>query len=64
MGILMSTSCIGDVSVIEVYINIYSLNYMLEKSNKKSIFKYHNVVAFTLDEFFNPFTENNSFFCC
>jgi hypothetical protein len=32
----MSTSFIGDVSVVEVYGNICSLNFMLEEFKKKS----------------------------
>jgi hypothetical protein len=32
----MSTSFIGDVSIIEVYDNVYSLYFMLEELQKKS----------------------------
>jgi hypothetical protein len=32
----MSTSFIGDVSIVEVYVNACSLNFMLEEFKKKS----------------------------
>jgi len=32
----MSTSFIGDVSVVEVYVNVCGLNFMLEEFKKKS----------------------------
>jgi hypothetical protein len=32
----MSTSCIGDVSIVEVYVNVCGLYFMLEKFSKKS----------------------------
>ena len=41
----MSTSYIGEISFIEVYGNVYGLNFMLEKYNKKSSRKHHNVVV-------------------
>ena len=41
----MSTSYIGAVSFIEVYGSVYGLNFMLEKFNKKSRRKHHNVVV-------------------
>ncbi len=40
----MSTSCIGDISIIEVYGNIFSVYFMLEELKNKSREKYHNVV--------------------
>jgi hypothetical protein len=41
----MSTSCIGDISIIEVYGNIFSVYFMLEELKNKSREKYHNVVV-------------------
>jgi len=35
-GILMSTSCIGDISIIEDYGNIFSVYLMLEDLQNKS----------------------------
>jgi hypothetical protein len=32
----MSTSFIGDVSVVEVYVNVCGLHFMLEELQKKS----------------------------
>ena len=40
----MSTSFIGDVSVVEVYGNVYRLNLMLEELQNKSREMDHNVV--------------------
>jgi hypothetical protein len=42
---LTRTSFIGDVSFIEVCGNVYGLKFMLEKLNKKSSTKHHNVVV-------------------
>jgi hypothetical protein len=41
----MSTSFIGKVSIIEVYVNVCGLYFMLEELKKKSRQKYHNVVV-------------------
>ena len=41
----MSTSFIGNVSIIEVYGNVCSLYFMLEELKKKSREKYYIVVV-------------------
>ena len=41
----MSTSCIGDISIIEVYGNIFSIYFMLEELKNKSREKYYIVVV-------------------
>jgi hypothetical protein len=41
----MSTSFIGDISIVEVYVTVCGLYFMLEELKKKSRKKYHNVVV-------------------
>jgi hypothetical protein len=42
---LRSTSFIGDVSIVEVYVTVFGLYFMLEEFKKKSRRKCHNVVV-------------------
>ena len=57
----MSTSFIGDVSIIEVCVCICGIYFMLEEFKKKSIQKYHNVAVGEGNNKVHMFCQNRNF---